>query len=312
MSYLVANPRLRVGAFVGVFIIAFIYLLILMNRLSFALSKEIDSAPSFSPKPLSTPLEPNMVYLSGGVNSIGCLEQTANCEADERIHKVYIEPFFIGVHEVTNREVVVFLNSIGTHQREQDKQPLLEIKREDQDSHILYENGHYSVEKGYEDYPVVEISWQGASEYARWLNKATGKNYRLPTEAEWEYMARAGASLQDSLDHALLLAQANCDGCTGDWSDADKLMPVGSYVPNAWGIYDVLGNVWEWTCSAYDAQYTGHERECMDSGATDVQVSLRGSSWFNEPWETRLSNRAYQQKWHQDYITGFRLAMPVN
>ncbi len=310
MDRLITQSRFKTGTMIIVFILTLLYVTTLLNRTTSALP--IDTSTVKHTLPL-TPysFEPKMISLPGGLVAMGCLEHNVNCEDDERIHKIHIAPFSIGIFEVTNLQVIPFLNAIGTHKRAQDQQPLLEIKSEDQDSHIIYQDGQYSVETGYEHYPVVEISWQGAVVYTQWLKKTTGKNYHLPTEAEWEYMARAGTSSQHPWGHPQWQDQANCDGCSGSWSDKDQLKPVGSYPPNAWGLYDVLGNVWEWTCSAYDAQYTGDENKCIDEKVDDRNLVLRGSSWFNDPWDTRLSNRADQQKWHQDYHSGFRLAMSV-
>ncbi len=284
------------------------YLLVHFLRGTYALPLSTLSSPANTTQYKLLPFEPKMVSLSGGLTSMGCLQKHINCEADERIHDTHVDPFSVGIFEVTNRQIVPFLNALGLHKRASDKHPLLEIKSEDADSHILYKNGVYIVEPGFEDYPVVEICWLGATVYAQWLSQITGKNYRLPTEAEWEYMARAGTSSQYPWAGNHWRDQANCDGCTGFWNDKDHLKPVGSYPPNAWGLYDVLGNVWEWTCSAYDSQYTGDEGKCV-SDKSNRDIVLRGSSWFNDPWDTRLSNRSYQQKWHQDYHSGFRLVM---
>ncbi len=289
--------------------LSFAYLLLLLNETSLALNKK--ATPTSTTQPVVDfvyPLEPDMLYLPAGDITIGCFADNINCEADERLHELQVKPFYIALFEVTNKQIVPFLNALGTHKRAKDKHPLLEVKHEDRDSHILYENGVYSVEPGYENYPVIEISWTGAMLFSQWLSKATGKPYRLPTEAEWEYMARAGTTSQHPWGDAQWAGQANCDGCSGNWDDANQLQAVGSYPPNTWGIYDVLGNVWEWTCSAYDPQYKGDETRCADIN-TSRNLVLRGGSWFNDPWDARLSNRAYQQKWHQDYHSGFRLAM---
>ncbi len=308
MDSKILPSRFNAGITLTTLVLVFIFISMLSSRTSYALNQVTFSAATGKIQQPSLPFEPKMVSLPGGVAAIGCLQHHINCEADERIHKTHIAPFSIGIFEVTNRQIVPFLNAIGLHKRQQDKHPLIETKSEDEDSRIIYKNGIYSVEPGFENYPVVEICWLGATVYAHWLSQITGKHYRLPTEAEWEYMARSGTSTQYPWGYSHWHDQANCDGCSGSWSDKDHLKPVGSYPPNSWGVYDVLGNVWEWTCSAYDSQYTGDENRCVNDDS-DRNIVLRGSSWFNDPWDTRLSNRSYQQKWHQDYYSGFRLVL---
>lgn len=311
MDSLIKHHPAKVSIAASVLVFIFFYLFFLMNKTATGFnSLSADRSTQMTSASVNSviPLEPDMIYLAGGRVGMGCIDNHINCEADERRHEVSIEPFYIGIFEVTNQQIVPFLNALGTHKRKQDKHPLLEIKSEDRDSHILYQDGAYTVEPGYENYPVIEISWQGAMLFSQWLSEVTGKPYRLPTEAEWEYMARAGTNTQHPWGNTQWNGQANCDGCSGSWDNHSFLQEVGSYTPNAWGIYDVLGNVWEWTCSAYSASYNGAELNCLDID-DDENIVLRGGSWFNDPWDARLSNRAYQQKWHQDYHSGFRIAM---
>ncbi len=93
--------------------------------------------------------------------------------------------------------------------------------------------------------PVINISWQDAVEYTKWLSEQTGKRYRLPTEAEWEYAARGGKETTYWWGKDLLKGTANCNGCGSQW-DGEQTAPVGSFKPNPFGLYDTAGNVWEW------------------------------------------------------------------
>lgn len=206
--------------------------------------------------------------------------------------------------------MVQFLNAVGWHNARKGR-PWAQIKKEDEDSHILYIDGKYSVEPGYEDYPVVEVSWKGANAYAKWLSQETGETYRLPSELEWEYMARAGSSARHIYPWGDDVGQknANCDGCTGGWQDEDQLKAVRSYPANVMGIYEIAGNVWEWTCSTYTPQLSKLSMRCAEykDDETEIERSLRGGSWLSEPWNLRISNRASLKDWRQDYQTGFRL-----
>jgi len=124
--------------------------------------------------------------------------------------------------------------------------------------------------------PITGVSWKDAVAYGEWLSKKTGKTYRLPTEAEWEYAARAGSTTKYWWGDNLGSNKANCDGCGSQW-DNKQTAPVGSFSPNGFGLYDTVGNVWEWTCSEYDAYSEGKQTQCNQS-VTGQRV-LRGGSW---------------------------------
>ena len=107
--------------------------------------------------------------------------------------------------------------------------------------------------------PVINVSYDDAEAYTRWLSKETGKNYRLPTEVEWEYMARSGTDTLYWWGDEPQTGRANCDGCGSRW-DNIQTAPVGSFSASEWGIYDTAGNAGEWTCSEQSARYDGRER----------------------------------------------------
>ncbi len=115
--------------------------------------------------------------------------------------------------------------------------------------------------------PVVDVSWDDAVAYAKWLSKQTGKRYRLPTEAEWEYAARAGTETNYWWGNDLIRDMAICDGCGSRW-DNKQTAPVGSFKPNALGLYDTAGNVWEWVEDCYHDNFKG--------------APSNGRGWFNE------------------------------
>ena len=149
------------------------------------------------------------------------------------------------------------------------------------------------------------MSWWDATAYARWLSGETGKRYRLPTEAEWEYAARAGSTSAYPWGDSLGRNRANCREC-GSWRDSRETAPVGSFAANAWGLYDTVGNVWEWTCSVYDADYGGAEQRCA-SGSAGLRV-YRGGSWRDVPGRGRLANRVWNFPVRGSGNLGFRLA----
>ncbi len=143
--------------------------------------------------------------------------------------------------------------------------------------------------------------------YAKWLSRKTGERFRLPTEAEWEYAARAGTQTAYYWGKGFGRNNANCWGCGSRW-DSKQTAPVGSFSPNTFGLHDMLGNVYEWTCSKYKESYDGREQECAVSAS---KYSLRGGSWGNAPWRVRAAARDSYfglPALRNFHLIGFRLA----
>ena len=136
----------------------------------------------------------------------------------------------------------------------------------------------------------------------------TGRSYRLPTEAEWEYAARAGTTTaypwEDAVEDAVCRNRANCSLRVGQVSG--RTSPVGSFSANAWGLHDTVGNVWEWACSEYDAGYEGGELRCA-TGSGGFRVR-RGGSWFMVPGNVRSAARHWSDAGTRYNSLGFRLA----
>jgi formylglycine-generating enzyme required for sulfatase activity len=151
--------------------------------------------------------------------------------------------------------------------------------------------------------PVINISWYDATAYAKWLSQKTGKKYRLPTEEEWEYAARAGTQTDYWWGNEIGNNRAVCDGCGSRW-DIDKMStaPVGYFPANPFGLYDTVGNVWEWTCSAYDDQY-----RCADESNVDDYRVLLGGSWYNTKTGVKVTYRHKFKANEGSNEIGFRL-----
>ncbi len=130
--------------------------------------------------------------------------------------------------------------------------------------------------------PVINVNIQDALAYCDWLGEKDGSNYRLPTEAEWEYASKAVKKKTLGFKDLIGIGDANCDDCKFFWQD-DKTQPVGSYEANALGLYDIFGNVWEWTCSEYTPQgyvSAALEKQCVPrSQLGGKTLVVRGGSW---------------------------------
>ena len=131
--------------------------------------------------------------------------------------------------------------------------------------------------------PVINVSWLDAQAYTRWLSKITGERYRLPSEAEWEYVARAGSSTAYSWGNEIGSNRANCWGCGSQW-DRAKTAPVGSFPANAFGLHDMHGNGWEWVEDCFQDTYAGAPSDGTSRVGGDCSFRvLRGGSWYNPP-----------------------------
>lgn len=272
--------------------------------------------PSPSPAPASRIVPaPEMVPVEAGCFEMGSTPAEAGRGGDEARHFVCVRDFLISRHEVTRGQYAEFVSDTG---------------RGTPDGCYSYGNGGWGVragrswrDPGYpqnDDHPVACISRTDALAYAEWLSEHRGLDYRLPTEAEWEYAARAGT------DTARPWGDAAADAC--GWANVgDRTLlghypewpwtihpcddghvhtaPVGTYGTGRNGLYDMSGNVWEWTCSSYDAAYQGGELVCDPEGRNGV---VRGGSWSNSPRWARSAGRFASRADMRLDLVGFRLA----
>ncbi|KOR28189.1 hypothetical protein TI04_11600, partial [Achromatium sp. WMS2] len=154
--------------------------------------------------------------------------------------------------------------------------------------------------------PVINVTWDDAVAYTKWLSQQTGKDYRLPTEAQWEYAARAGSTSRYFFgDDANRLG----DYAWYDGNSNSKTHPVGQKQPNAWGLYDVHGNVWEWTQDRWHGDYSGAPTDgsAWESGDSPLRV-LRGGSWGNYDYNCRTAYRNGSGRGDSNGNWGFRVA----
>jgi formylglycine-generating enzyme required for sulfatase activity/cell division septal protein FtsQ len=228
---------------------------------------------------------PEMVVIKAGTFRMGDIQ--GNGDNDEQpVHEVSIEESIaIGRYEVTVGEFRQFVNATG-YQTDAEKQ----------DSCSSYTNNRWDDVKGAnwrnpgfsqsDTHSVTCLSWNDANAYAKWLTEQTGHHYRLPTEAEWEYAARAGTTTKYWWGNDIGSNQANCDNCGDSFKHT---APVGSFAANPFGLFDTVGNVWEWTCSNYQYKYTGKEQRCAKNNVDGFAV--RGGSWLLDAHRARAANR---------------------
>jgi formylglycine-generating enzyme required for sulfatase activity len=223
-------------------------------------------------------LEANMVRIKGGTFTMGCTsEQGSDCDSDERpAHQVTVSDFYIGRYEVTQKEWREVMGS---------DPPELAFK-------------------GCDNCPVERVSWEDIQQFLLKLNAKTGKAYRLPTEAEWEYAARGGSS-----SRGFKYAGSNTiDEVAWYTSNSgDKTRPVGQKKSNELGLYDMSGNVWEW-CQDWKGDYSSSAQTNPKGPSTGFRRVMRGGSWSVSPQGCRVARRGYITPGYRDFYSGFRLS----
>ncbi len=231
---------------------------------------------------LHSVVEPEMTEVPAGTFLMGSRKDDPDAGPDEMPpREVTIESFWIGKYEVTFDEYDQFANVTGRGKP-----------------------GDQGWGRGRR--PVINVSWEDAVAYAEWLSKVTGRHYRLPTEAEWEYAARAQTTTRYWWGDELGRNNANCAGCGSQW-DNKQTAPVGSFKANKFGLHDTAGNVWEWTCSKYSQSYDGSERQCASSNGGEGRV-LRGGGWIFDGGYLRSARRSAIDPGYRNVDLGFRLA----
>jgi formylglycine-generating enzyme required for sulfatase activity len=189
------------------------------------------------------------------------------------------------------------------------------------DAFVAAGGGSYRPEDkgwGRGDRPVINVSWDDIQAYLEWLRQMTGKDYRLPSEAEWEYAARAGTVTPFWWGSSISTQQANYDGNrtfgggkTGEYRQ--KTLPVKSFDPNPWGLYQVHGNVLEWCADGWHDSYAAKPEDLKANGGPWIGGGsgarvLRGGSWLYDPQYLRSANRSRNDPGLRFNFLGFRVA----
>ncbi len=274
------------------------------------------------------PACPQMVVVPAGEFTMGSPESEAGRDKDEGPqHRVRIgKAFALGRNEVTVGDFRRFVQASG-YRTSAEKDAGKGCYAWDQsDKKWGWRAGRSWREPGYaqgEQQPVACVSWEDARAYGQWLAKETGKVYHLPSEAEWEYAARAGSTSaypwgenpNDACTYANVADNTTFEGrrwsnrkhdCSdGYWFPA----PVGSYQPNRFGLYDLIGNVWEWVQDCYQDSYAGAPADgsAREGGKCEARV-LRGGGWDSGPGYARSAGRNGNRPGDRDDNLGFRLA----
>ena len=227
-------------------------------------------------------LGPKMITLPAGSFRMGDIQGIGK-SYEQPVHLVTISvPFAISQFPITFSEYDTFSKATGRKLVDQYKWP-----------------------RGL--HPVINVNWEDAKDYAHWLSKETNKTYRLPSESEWEYAARAGSTEKYPWGDQIGINNAHCTSC-GDTPIKNQTAPVGSYPANHWGIHDMIGNVWEMTGDCWNYNYIIAPKDgaaWIDGDCT--RLVLRGGSWGDTPNDLRSSTRLRSYSKARTVNIGFRL-----
>ncbi len=234
-------------------------------------------------------VEPEMVWVPGGTFQMGSPSSENGRGSNETLHTVTLGGFSIGKYAVTNAQ------------------------------YSRFKPGHSSwnylgVSLKGDNQPVVNVSWNDATAFCEWLSLKTGYNYSLPTEAQWEYACRAGTTTPFYFGATISSSQANYDG-TYTYGNGVKGIyrrrrtATGSFAPNAFGLYDMHGNVWEWCSDWYDEGFYGCSppKNPVNTSVAEDRV-LRGGSWNINPHYCRSASRVHLTSDFTDDDLGFRVS----
>jgi len=263
---------------------------------------------------------PEMVVIPSGSFDMGSPDSEAGRDKDEGpVHRVNVATFALGKTEITRGQFAAFVNK--TNYSTGDKCWTLEGGKYEERSGNWSKPGYSQDDK----HPVACINWNDAKAYAEWMSRKTGKQYRLPTEAEWEYAAHGNTSTSrywgDNPDQACgyanvadKTAQAQIHGASSSWSVHNctdgfaYTAPVGRFKANAFRLKDMLGNVWEWTEDSYHDSYNDAPTDGSVWQGNGAKYVLRGGSWNNEPQNVRAAIRYGNKPALRFSSFGFRLA----
>ncbi len=244
----------------------------------------------FSYNPAKQENSPQMVKISGGTFMMG----QDDGEGDEKpAHEVTLSDFLIGKYEVTVAEYLIFC--------------------EDTDRKMPNEPAWGWIP----DHPIMNTSWNDAMDYIQWLNKKMNENFRLPTEAEFEYVIRNGGEpgvypwgnrlpQDENLADVVFTKETKSTRAWESYNDGFAYTaPVGSFKANKLGVHDINGNIWEW-CSDWHQDYTDNKQTNPMGPSSGVHKVGRGGSYNSDPWHSRTASRAFVKPTFQK--PGFRLA----
>ena len=256
------------------------------------------------------------VYIAGGYFDMGCGLSVDECsQGSDPRHEVYVDGFWMGRYEVTIEQFMRFLDTV----KDSDLEERLHISLEGEG---VFKKGYFgrTVIHSYSDlkkmnmtnHPVSNVSWFGAKALASWLKRKLGYNFRLPTEAEWEYACRGGHSYFEFGTATGIWSTSNTANYTSEKNIYHNVQsfPVGSFPPNPLGLYDLSGNVWEWCEDWFDESfYTYSPVQNPYNSKEGTYRVIRGGAYDSVKKGLRCSFRNKHWPDFRSRNVGFRLVI---
>ena len=274
------------------------------------------------PQKVTVPFsEPKMVQVQGGTFKMGSNEN----DDEKPVHSVTVSSFSMGIYEVTLAQFKSFVEDTGykTDAETNNSSYAWDGKALVEKKGVNWRHDEEGIVRADLNYPVIHVSWNDATAYSKWLSQKTGKNYRLPTEAEWEYAAGNGVkhtkfswgNNNPSGKVGGNVADETAKKKFSDWSIFEGYSdgyifsaPVGSFNANELGLYDMTGNVWEWCSDWYDGNYYKNSPAQNPQGPSTGSIRvLRGGSWNDYGRDCRSSLRGNITPVFRYNSGGFRL-----
>lgn len=268
-QYFLTRPHGWLAALCGT-LLAYLPVSAAQHQDEAAIGRDDNGLPKVGESFQDCPECPLMVRVPSGSFQMGDRMRNRDGPAGPVQEVTLTEPFAVGVYEVTFDEWDACLQAGGCR-------------------------GHHldDASWGRGNRPAINLHWDDAQSYVAWLRKRTGKRYRLLTEAEWEYAARAGTATRFGWGDAVGANRANCISCGSRW-DGELTAPVGSFPPNAWGLHDMHGNVWELVADCWQKSHVGAPLDGSAGEAGDCSRRvMRGGGWHSAPEQLASSTRSY-------------------
>ncbi len=254
-------------------------------------------------QPISTGLLPELIAIKGGEFEMG----SNKSYLEQLIHRVAVPSFYLGRYPITNQQFLPFLHEKGNQAEGGTTWVNINVSYNGVNCGIEQVKGGFACIRGQENHPMIYVSWYGARAYCNWLSEKTGKNFRLPSESEWEYAAKGGSN-KHNFQYSGSNHLSEVGWHTGNSHGQTK--PVGLKYPNPLDLYDMSGNVWEWCADHWHENYEGAPKDgsAWIKGGDQKRRVVRGGSWNGNDSFCRVSDRTRSTTDIRYMNIGFRVS----
>lgn len=222
---------------------------------------------------------------------------------EKLVTEISVSSFLISRYLVTNQEYAVFLNDYS-HDKVKEGPFIGKEVIYEHPWGVKKENAGWQAVRGYENHPVIYVTWYGALEYCNWLSAQLGKQFRLPSEEEWEFAAKGGI-----YSKGFTYSGGNKLKEVGWYSQNShkETKPVGLKSPNELGLYDMSGNVWEWCLDSWHQNFGSTSIDTGITGEASNKKVVRGGAWFEDEFNCQVSHGYWFDSNYWYNIVGFRV-----